>query len=665
MKVEDIKKIAVIGAGIMGHGIAQIAAMAGYEVHLVDIKQEILEKALEKIKWSLSKFVEKGRISKGAADAAFSRIKTFLDLKEAVKDVDFVIEAVVEDINVKKQVFKTCDEATPPHTILATNTSTLPITEIAEATKRPDKVIGMHYFNPPQLMPLVEVIRGDKTSDETTKVTVDLAKKFGKEVVICKKDVPGFIVNRLLGPILQEAAWMVHRGEASVVEIDSAVIYKVGLPMGIFELADFSGIDTIYKASLAVRERDPRATPICPVFEEYYKKGWYGQKSGRGFYEYKGEKWERPVIPKEAGEKIDPIQIFAPAINAAAWMIRNDVASVEDIDKAVKLGLGYPKGLLEMADEWGIDKVVEVLREKQKKYPEFKDYYEPDSLLVEMVNKGETGVKAGKGFYEYKKEELAFKTIILRKEPPLAWIILNRPQRLNAISPEMVEELDKALDALWGDKEVRVLIITGAGDRAFCAGADVTSFVGATPATVIDFVMKLHMVLDKIERFPKPVIAAINGFALGGGCEIAIACDFRIASDRAQIGQPEILLGLIPGAGGTQRLVRLVGLGKAKEIVMLGDRIPADEAQKIGLVNKVVPADKFEEEVRSFASRLAEYPPIALKMAKYATTFGSQVPLSIGGLLEMGLFSLLFSTKDFMEGVSAFLSKRKPKFKGE
>ncbi|MHA1578423.1 MAG: enoyl-CoA hydratase/isomerase family protein [Candidatus Freyarchaeota archaeon] len=258
-----------------------------------------------------------------------------------------------------------------------------------------------------------------------------------------------------------------------------------------------------------------------------------------------------------------------------------------------------------------------------------------------------------------------YKDIVFERKPPIGWVTLNRPDKLNAITLTMMEELSDVMDKLWDDEEIRVLVIIGAGDRAFCAGADITMFQGQKPNSIFHIIRKIVDVTQKVEKFPKPVVAAINGFALGGGCEIAISCDFRIASEKAQFGQPEIRLGIIPGAGGTQRLSRLIGLGRAKELCMLGDRIPADEAYRIGLVNKVVPADKFREEVENFANRLAEGPPIALKMAKYACNFGTQVPLDIGLLLESGVFGVLFGTEDMVEGTTAFLEKRKAKFTGK
>lgn len=662
VKISEVKKVAVLGAGIMGHGIAELAALAGYETVLRDINQELVDKGMENIKKSLDKFAEKKRISKEMADQAMSKLKGVVDFDKAVKDADFIVEAVPEVMDLKKQVYKELDEKAPKHAILATNTSTLPISEIASATKRPEKVIGMHFFNPPPLMPLVEIIKGNKTDDETTQTTAEMSKKMGKQVVVCRKDVPGFIVNRLLGPLLAEAARIVERGEATVEEIDSALAYKIGLPMGVFLVADYSGIDTIVKASEETKKRDPQAPGPQKLFAEKAQKGEFGWKSGKGFYDWsKG----RPTIPAGVGEKFDPIPLFAPVINAAAWLISNDVADPKDIDIGVKLGLGYQKGLCEMADEWGIDKIVNILKDKQAKYGE---HYKPDPLLTKMVSEGKTGVKAGKGFYEYAAATgvgWTYRATIFKREPPLAWLTFNRPQRLNSVSPELTSDLDHCLDELWNDEEVKVLILTGAGDRAFCAGADISGFKGGTPNMALELARRLQLVTTKMEKFPKPIIAAINGFALGAGLEIAMACDFRLAVESATFGQPEILLGLIPGAGGTQRLAKYVGLGRAKEMVMLGGQINAEEALRIGLINRMFSADKFGQEVKNLAMRVSAGPPVALKMAKYAVNYGTEVPLDIGLVLESGLFGVLFGTEDMVEGTAAFLEKRIPKFKGK
>lgn len=661
MSLDRIRKIAVIGAGTMGHGIAEVVAIAGYEVWMADIAEDILKNAMEKIRWSLGKLYEKGQLRE-TVESVISRIRTSTSLDEVLRDADFVVEAVPEKLELKREIFKKADEVTPPHAILATNTSSLPITEIAEATKRPDKVVGMHFFNPPPLMPLVEIIRGAKTSRETVEVTFQLAKKLGKQPVVVNKDVPGFIVNRILARVMNSACWIVAKGLADHVAVDSALKYKLGFPMGAFELADYSGIDVFYYVFKAVSERGYAAHP-CPLFEEKFNANEYGVKTGKGFYQYPTPgKYVRPNIPREAGEKVDPLKIIAPAINEATSLLREGIASRDDIDKAVKLGLGYPKGIFEYADEFGVDEIVKTLEELKSETGW--EEYEPDPLLKRMVSEGKLGRKSGKGFYEYAVvEEKAKKTIVLRLEPPIAWIVLNRPGKLNAISPEMIVEISETLDELEEDEKIRVVVFTGSG-RAFSSGADVTSFMGVTPFKATVYSRKFQEVLFKIEYYTKPVIMAINGFCLGGGLELAMAGDFRIASEMAMLGQPEINLGFIPGAGGTQRLPRIVGRSRAKELIYTGDMIPASEAAKIGLVDKVVPPEKLESEARSLALKLAEKPPLALLAAKYAIQLGLESNVWTGMTLESSYFGLLFSTDDVAEGVSAFLEKRKPKFKG-
>jgi enoyl-CoA hydratase/3-hydroxyacyl-CoA dehydrogenase len=259
----------------------------------------------------------------------------------------------------------------------------------------------------------------------------------------------------------------------------------------------------------------------------------------------------------------------------------------------------------------------------------------------------------------------SYETIKVEKEESTLWIILNRPHRLNAFNDVLMEELSDMLDTAEKDSSVKCVVITGDGDRAFSAGADVTMFPKATPVKAEEFSRAGQKVFGKVEEMTKPVIAVINGFALGGGLELALACDFRLAAEHAELGSPEIGLGLIPGWGGTQRLVRLIGLARAKELVMLGNRVKADEALRIGLVTKVVHYEKLREEAREMAKKLAEGPPIAMKYAKHALNFGTQVPLETGLRLEASLMGLSFSTEDLKEGVEAMMSKRKAQFKGK
>jgi enoyl-CoA hydratase/3-hydroxyacyl-CoA dehydrogenase len=394
-----IKRIAVMGAGAMGHGIAQVAAVSGLDVNLRDISQEFLERGMKNIRWSIGKLAEKGRISSADADNALKRIKTLIPLKEAVENADFVIEAVPENLKLKQQIFKEIDKYAGSDAILASNTSALSITEIAEATNRPERVIGMNFFNPAQLMRLVEVIMGKKTNDDTRIVTTDLAKKFGKEPILCKRDIPGFIANRITAPGTNLLAWMVYKGDCTVEEVDAAAIYKAGMPMGIFGLMDFSGIDIAYHASKFMEEREPNFK-VAPLIKEKIEKGEIGVKAGKGFYTYPEKKWVMPQISQEKADKVDPMIPTYVTVNMAAELIRNDVATPEDIDKALKLGFNMPIGALELADTLGIDLIVTKLREIETNYGEF---YKPSPLLKQMVQKGELGTKTGRGFYSYKK----------------------------------------------------------------------------------------------------------------------------------------------------------------------------------------------------------------------------------------------------------------------
>ena len=377
----EIKNITVLGSGIMGHGIAQVSAMAGYNVVLRDIEQKFLDKAMGKIKWSLDKLVSKEKISEDQRDEIFSRIKPIVDLNDAVRDSDLVIEAVPEIMDLKKKVYAELDKVANEQVIFASNTSTLPITEIANTISRPEKLIGIHFFNPPQLMKLVEVIPGQKTSNDVTDLIINFVKSVNKTPVTCRKDVPGFIVNRLFIPLVHEACYVMERQKIQQMEIDSAVKFRLGFPMGIFELADFTGLDVIHKATVEMYARDKKVILPHPSIEQLFNEKKLGQKSGEGFYKYSDDKYERIQLSEESAQKCDPTQIIANILNNAAWLVTNNASDIDEIEKAASLGLGLKKPLFNTAKEIGIKKIVEELKELSKKYGTF---YEPDPLLLSM-----------------------------------------------------------------------------------------------------------------------------------------------------------------------------------------------------------------------------------------------------------------------------------------
>jgi enoyl-CoA hydratase/3-hydroxyacyl-CoA dehydrogenase len=393
----QIKRVAVIGTGLMGHGIAQAFAMKGYEVNLLSRRNESLRKSLQEIEWSLNKFVEKGRISRDEADAALSRITTTTSYGKAAANIDLAVECVSEKMELKRKVFSKIDEIAPSHAIIATNTSTLSVTEMGKATERPKKSVGMHWFIPPQLTRLIEVVKGNDTSSETINAIMAVSRKLGKTPILCKKDSRGFIVSRILVAVFNEAFWTYSRGEASMEEIDASTRYIGGFPMGWFELVDFVGVDLECDVSKILHQAHGERFQSCleltePLVEE--KK--LGQKTGMGFYDWsKG----RPHIPSGLAGKYDVERCWAVAVNEAAWMVLEDVAEPESIDVGMKLGTGWPSGPCEYADKKGLDVILDQL---EAAYSQHKtELYKPCPLLNDYVNKGWTGKKTGKGFHSY------------------------------------------------------------------------------------------------------------------------------------------------------------------------------------------------------------------------------------------------------------------------
>lgn len=281
----NVTKIAVVGAGQMGAGIAQVAAASGLEVTLIDVVPGFAEKGLSRISAQLEKAVQKGRLDAAERDAQLARIKTSESL-EAAKDAQFAVEAIVENEQVKRDVFSALDKIMPPDALLASNTSSIPITRIAASTTRPDKVVGMHFMNPVPVMKLVEVIRAAQTSDETYRATCELAAKLNKTVVT-SKDFPGFIVNRILIPMLNEAAFALQEGMGTAVDIDQAMKLGCNMPMGPLELADFIGLDTVLSICEVLHKGlgDDKYRP-SPLLRQHVDAGWLGRKSGRGFHTY-------------------------------------------------------------------------------------------------------------------------------------------------------------------------------------------------------------------------------------------------------------------------------------------------------------------------------------------------------------------------------------------
>lgn len=419
-------KIAVLGAGTMGAGIAQLAAQSGYDVLLFDIKKEFVQKGLGNIKSGLQGRVDKGKMAPEEMEAITGRIRTTTRRDDAAS-ADVIIEAAPEELALKKEIFSSLSKLASPSTILASNTSSLSITSIAAATERPESVVGLHFFNPAPVMPLVEVIAGSRTSPDVRQAVAQLAREMGKTPVM-SADSPGFIVNRVARPFYGEALKMLGEGFAGISQIDAAM-RAAGFPMGPFELMDLIGIDINFAVTRSVHEAffgEPRYRPH-PIQQRMVEGGTIGRKAGRGFYVYEdGEKGEPATmqvtnipsrrtagfIPAETSEEFVRragievaeeghaeivARILAMIMNEASFAVGEAVASVRDVDIAMRLGTNYPKGPLRWADEIGLDLVMVVLNSLRESFGE--ERYRPSPLLWQLVRSGLVGDRAGAGFH--------------------------------------------------------------------------------------------------------------------------------------------------------------------------------------------------------------------------------------------------------------------------
>ncbi|ELZ05665.1 3-hydroxyacyl-CoA dehydrogenase NAD-binding protein [Natrialba chahannaoensis JCM 10990] len=434
------------------------------------------------------------------------------------------------------------------------------------------------------------------------------------------------------------------------------------------ELADLTGIDVGYHV------RKEGGSPIPPITEEKVEAEELGQKTGKGFYDYEARETSETsqadgeavdgdgadYQPEDAGD-FDWLRVQARMINRAAFLVGEGVAKPEEVDTGVQFGLGFPEGICRRADKIGLDTVLEKLETLHEETGA--DRFEPHSHLAELVKAGTTGEDAGQGFYEYDTDDEgldSYHNINVELDDGVLAIELDRPSRMNAISGDLLEEIDDLFSTVDTD-DVRCVTIEGVGNRAFSAGADIGGFGGTEPTDMMDVTPAFETVND----FPRPVVAKIDGYCLEAGLELALACDLRLATERSSFGAPEIGLGLIPGGGGTQRLMRVLGETRAKELVFRGNHIEAERAEQWGLVNRAVAREEFDDVVAEFVDDLHNGPPIGLKVAKKVMNEGQDASLEAALAMESQGFGLLFTTEDMREGTAAFAEDREPAFDGQ
>ncbi|MDJ0912573.1 MAG: 3-hydroxyacyl-CoA dehydrogenase NAD-binding domain-containing protein [Desulfobacterales bacterium] len=676
----QLNKIGVIGAGNMGSGIAQKLAQEGLNVVMIDIKDEFVARGLSTIKNLLQEAVERKIFKPDQVDQILSRIEGTTDFN-AVADADVVIEAVFEDKAVKSDLFQKLDAICENKTILATNTSSFYVREFAQQTKRPDRFVGLHYFYHPAKNRLLEVIPHDGTSTDTIEKSMLISKLHSKTAILVK-DAPGFAVNRFFVPFLNEAARMLEENLANIPTIEEASKRAFSIGMGAFQLMNVTGIPIALHAATTLGNELGAFYAPAKILESQVDKA---------------ENWDLTGDVDET--KMDTIidRFWGVCLGVAAALVDEGVASIEDTDRGAKIGLRWIRGPFEIMNKIGIERTYTVVEAMTQRYPDFK--------MPAILNK---------------QKELAqpftFQFVDLAVKGDIAYITLNRPEAMNALNEEVFAQLADQFERAEKNQAVKAIVFQGAG-KAFVAGADIRYFVqkiksGQIP-DIVAFTRRGHELLQRIENSDKLTIALLDGLSLGGGSELALACQAIIATPAGSLAFPETGIGIYPGLGGMLRCALQVGPELAKYYVFTGAPISATDALDLGIaVNVVAPSavsaaidelvaagkpDKYRP--RTIPDRFQAYVSIgspenvanlikgqALEgvdaglAGKISKIVGYKAPLAIqmsneiidqqigksipdAAEIELERLSDIFATADALEGLSS-LGRRRPEYKG-
>jgi enoyl-CoA hydratase/3-hydroxyacyl-CoA dehydrogenase len=567
-------------------------------------------------------------------------------------------------------VFAELDAVTPGHAILSSNTSSLSIGEIGEATMRPDKVVGFHYFYPASVMPLVEIVEGEETSPETVTAALTFAQAIRKQPIGCL-EVPGFVVNRILMAGMSELWREQEEKKLSIKAMDEGIGSAGVVPMGPYFLVNLLGLDTVLHVAEHVADAYGEERFYVPKgMQKLVSEGKLGAKTGgEGVYSSTGEANLKGDAEPNVEELVELLTL--KTFVEATLVLQEGVATHRDIDFGMMAGAGLDprRGLMPpfmKADIEGLDSVLERLENAAERHGE---RFTPPAILRRLVAQGRLGQKSGQGFYAYPQPDAEQPAEVVKLEHrgdgvAIAWLANGQ---MNSISPQVIEDLGKVWQQLKdssgedGVAPVRALVIASSNPFLFSAGADIKAFTSMDASSGEQLIHAAHALFRELGSEGIATIAAVNGLAFGGGCELAMSCDVRIAARSATFGQPEIKLGIIPGFGGTQRLPRLVGENKALEMNLVGDPILAEEAFELGLVNRMVEDHELLDTALAWARRLAAQAPVALEQIKRVSGAGD---LDEGIEAEKRGFATAFASEDAKEGISAFLGKRAPRFQG-
>ena len=686
--MQPIQRVAVVGAGNMGSGIAQKSAQEEFDVQMVDRELQWVERGQSIIANFLEEAIERRIFSPAQVDAIQGRITGVVGVENTAENTDLVIEAVFEDFDVKTAVFNALDAACGEGTILASNTSSLSVNALAEATGRADRFVGLHFFYHPAKNRLVEVIPAEASSKETIDKVVQYCKMLGKVVIVCA-DRPGFVVNRFFVPWLNEACLLLEEGAANAAQIDAIACKAFRIGLGPFGLMNLTG------PPIALHSTDYLA-------EQLNTPRYTGAANLRALVEANAQ-WDvsEDATYTEEQYTIVSERLLGVVFGVAAQIVEEDICSMEDVDSGAKVGLRWARGPFEMMNRIGVDEACRMA-----------------TAYAQTAGEGWT-VPAF--FADQGDDAWDFSYVDSDVSDGVATITINRPEAMNALNVTVVSQMIKAVSAANANDAVHTIVLDGAG-KAFVAGADVKFFVDKIRADAIpdiyDFTAEGHELLNLLETSSKTTVALTTGLALGGGLELALACDYRIGTRRTQFRFPETSIGIYPGLGGSQRPARICGIPAARWAVLAGNFMDANTAADLGLVTHLVDVAAVDECISTLASEgkpAVKYPgqpanpsspvakfatsffadenmpvlmsgacpdgfdqgektvarqikslsftaPIGLQMASDLIDATATTDLQAGLQLELDGLNTIFSTKDALEGLSALIENRRPTY---
>ncbi|MDC0155975.1 3-hydroxyacyl-CoA dehydrogenase/enoyl-CoA hydratase family protein [Euryarchaeota archaeon] len=685
--MNTVNSVAIIGAGNMGSGIAQKSAQEQFNVQMVDREKQWVDRGEKIINDFLDEAIQRRIFKPEKVEEIKSRITGVVGTENVAPDTDLVIEAVFEDFNIKKDVFNILDRVCGDKTILASNTSSLSVNELAKATGRPDKFVGLHFFYHPAKNRLIEIIPAETTSPESLAAVEQYCKTMGKVVIVCK-DRPGFVVNRFFVPWLNEACHLVDEGVASIAQIDAVAEKAFNIGMGPFALMNLTG------PSIALHATNYLA-------EQLNCARYYGAECLKQTIAESGM-WDIGEITEcdDETSQIISERLLGQVFAVSAQIVQEEICSIEDVDRGAKVGLRWAEGPFEIANKIGIKDA----KRMAEKYAELAKFELP--LWIK------------------EREELFdFNYIDTKIDNDIATIVLNRPEAMNALNEEVVRQLGTVLDDLNSREEISTIVLEGAG-KAFVAGADVKYFVDKiredSIKDIYDFTSYGHEVLNKLEKSQKTTIALTTGLALGGGLELALSCDYRIGTRRSQFRFPETSIGIFPGLGGTQRTPRICGIEASRYAVLAGNFLDSKVASALGIITHLIDSAAINETVVTLSNAgkpQNKYPcqpkNIEHPISKFATEFyknenmeeimsgkipknfngdeklasrqikslGFTAPIALGianellnqaietgddldaGLnKELSNLNTIFESEDALEGLSALIEGRRPSY---